>query len=591
MTMAAFGDRIQALMDEVYDEWNKEENKGKGKWDILNVFSEAHQIAVLFGNFNRQVENGGLDQWIYNGYFHEDAEKLTDHLATGAETDERCKKILDKVNLLDQCAQETGCDRYGDYRDPVDEDGETCFIGDLVNSGAFDDWYYKHCGEEDWWQTVCGIIDKAAEREAAQVNQDKSNKGEEAMTNKIPSKETVERLREEYPAGTRIELVSMDDPYSKLKPGDRGIVEHIDDTGTIFVRWDSGSGLGLVYGVDGYKAVREPVYENADGFWQNLIDVCKGVDAALEAGGKYIGAKMKTECSDNAHQFCRELFAAMYKTSAEAVNPAQLVFPYELAEADRKWQVSFFHENCGRHAECARAIDTEINASRFAENRYNLDLAAMKAVHDFGFARVNLVLANKLQQSASDGRFSSSNKEWAQGFNIPERSCIEAYLNAHPILIESFTSHVRKLYDEVGAEKFAIPGRHESGEVVQGYEIVRAIEFDDKQGFAIGLSPTAPSTFVCWKFKAENGQRDYIWGHYCDTLTSAAENLVARVIVHMSDGKVKEIQRPQEVSAPEPTAPAEKPSVLGQIRDAKKAPKPPVKATPAREGKSQGPER
>jgi hypothetical protein len=35
---------------------------------------------------------------------------------------------------------------------------------------------------------------------------------------KIPSKETIARLRAEYPAGTRIELVSMDDPYSKLKP-------------------------------------------------------------------------------------------------------------------------------------------------------------------------------------------------------------------------------------------------------------------------------------------------------------------------------------------------------------------------------------
>ena len=42
----------------------------------------------------------------------------------------------------------------------------------------------------------------------------------------------------------------MDDLYGKLKPGDRGTVEMVDDTGTVFVRWDSGSGLGVVYGVD-----------------------------------------------------------------------------------------------------------------------------------------------------------------------------------------------------------------------------------------------------------------------------------------------------------------------------------------------------
>jgi hypothetical protein len=34
----------------------------------------------------------------------------------------------------------------------------------------------------------------------------------------FPSKETVQRLREEYPPGTRVELIRMDDPYAALKP-------------------------------------------------------------------------------------------------------------------------------------------------------------------------------------------------------------------------------------------------------------------------------------------------------------------------------------------------------------------------------------
>ncbi len=93
--MAAFDDRIQALMDEVYHEWNKQENKDKGKRDILNGFSEAHQIAVIFGNFNYQVGNGGIEQWIYNGYFHDDAEKFIDYLEAGAASDARCQVILD----------------------------------------------------------------------------------------------------------------------------------------------------------------------------------------------------------------------------------------------------------------------------------------------------------------------------------------------------------------------------------------------------------------------------------------------------------------------------------------------------------------
>lgn len=71
--------------------------------------------------------------------------------------------------------------------------------------------------------------------------------------NKFPSKEMVEKLRREYPIGTRIELVHMDDPYSKLKPGDQGSVSVIDDVGTIFCNWDCGSTLGVVYEEDSIK--------------------------------------------------------------------------------------------------------------------------------------------------------------------------------------------------------------------------------------------------------------------------------------------------------------------------------------------------
>lgn len=53
-----------------------------------------------------------------------------------------------------------------------------------------------------------------------------------------------------YPSGCRVELVSMDDPYTKLEPGDQGTVKFVDDIGTIFVNWDCGSGLGIAYGED-----------------------------------------------------------------------------------------------------------------------------------------------------------------------------------------------------------------------------------------------------------------------------------------------------------------------------------------------------
>lgn len=55
--------------------------------------------------------------------------------------------------------------------------------------------------------------------------------------------------------GKRVELISTTDNYTTLKYGDLGIVDYIDDAGTIFVSWDNGSKLGLIPGVDIWKLV------------------------------------------------------------------------------------------------------------------------------------------------------------------------------------------------------------------------------------------------------------------------------------------------------------------------------------------------
>ena len=72
--------------------------------------------------------------------------------------------------------------------------------------------------------------------------------------------ETLKRLRETYPPGTRVELDHMDDPYNrKLFPGSRGTVKVVDDAGTIHVAWDCGSSLGICYGEDACHVVKEEI--------------------------------------------------------------------------------------------------------------------------------------------------------------------------------------------------------------------------------------------------------------------------------------------------------------------------------------------
>lgn len=65
----------------------------------------------------------------------------------------------------------------------------------------------------------------------------------------FPSKEIVERIRREYPKGTRVELVRMEDIQAPPE-GTLGTVLGVDDTGSLLMRWDTGSRHNVVYGED-----------------------------------------------------------------------------------------------------------------------------------------------------------------------------------------------------------------------------------------------------------------------------------------------------------------------------------------------------
>ena len=71
---------------------------------------------------------------------------------------------------------------------------------------------------------------------------------------RFPSKAAVEVLRRQYPVGTRVELVRMDDPQAP-PIGTKGTVKGVDDIGSIMVAWDNGCGLSVAYGADICKKV------------------------------------------------------------------------------------------------------------------------------------------------------------------------------------------------------------------------------------------------------------------------------------------------------------------------------------------------
>lgn len=77
----------------------------------------------------------------------------------------------------------------------------------------------------------------------------------------FPSRAVVESLRRRYPAGTRVELLEMNDPQAP-PIGTLGTVIGVDDIGSIMVRWDNDCDLSVAYGEDRIRIVSDTGCDN-----------------------------------------------------------------------------------------------------------------------------------------------------------------------------------------------------------------------------------------------------------------------------------------------------------------------------------------
>ena len=108
--------------------------------------------------------------------------------------------------------------------------------------------------------------------------------------NNFISKAALEARRARYKKGARVELISMTDPYTQLKPGDMGTVDFVDDTGTVFITWDSGSHIGAVFGEDEIRllskaeVVKEQCRKVAATGRTNMFDTKVVFKIAMEMG-------------------------------------------------------------------------------------------------------------------------------------------------------------------------------------------------------------------------------------------------------------------------------------------------------------------
>lgn len=126
----------------------------------------------------------------------------------------------------------------------------------------------------------------------------------------FPPREIVDKVKKEYPSGTRVELIELNDPYRHFDAGLKGIVSCVDDTGTIHVDWDNGSHLGIVYGEDSCRKLntvkticygREEVWDSRDDAMEFYLKAMAGSEGSEQERYATIVAELamgKAVCTD-----------------------------------------------------------------------------------------------------------------------------------------------------------------------------------------------------------------------------------------------------------------------------------------------------
>lgn len=126
------------------------------------------------------------------------------------------------------------------------------------------------------------------------------------------------------------------------------------------------------------------------------------------------------------------------------------LYTLSLTEAVRNNERDLWRESYKENCDCARTIEKAI-AAAYEYEKSRLNDCAEPIIKQFGFNRVNWVLANTVKMKNYDGRFSQKNKKWAEQWHIPQDDvrwhfCVES----HPCLTDIFIDQTQKLWNNLG---------------------------------------------------------------------------------------------------------------------------------------------
>ena len=110
-------------------------------------------------------------------------------------------------------------------------------------------------------------------------------------------------------------------------------------------------------------------------------------------------------------------------------------------------ELALFRQSANLNRDCVETLEAAIRDG-WDGSKMNVDIIR-HIVDTFGKERVEFVLANTIVNKMYDGRFSRSNKEWAQ--NIMSNFPVGKWtVNSHPTIVDIVVNIVRRYEPERG---------------------------------------------------------------------------------------------------------------------------------------------
>lgn len=125
------------------------------------------------------------------------------------------------------------------------------------------------------------------------------------------------------------------------------------------------------------------------------------------------------------------------------------LYPYSAAEANKRNELSLWRESHKVNIACRNTIE-ETMRQNF--DGMNLKEKCIQPVLDeYGYKRTAWVLANTLHELKWDGRFSPTNKRWAENIHIPTdlNHNSDFVVQSHPAVLDGFIALYRAAFQRL----------------------------------------------------------------------------------------------------------------------------------------------